>query len=105
MHDHQTLRPRMFGVRRGRNGYAQRWKVLDFIGFYNVPWKGEKNAKTITWAAFGGMQGVQKEELSRVASQIYLRKRAGCTHVAFREKAKCTIETFERTRNDLTAHT
>ena len=55
--------------------------------------------------AFGGNQGVPKEELSRVASQIYLRKRAGCTHVAFRENAKFTIETFEKTRGDLTAHT
>ena len=64
-----------------------------------------KNAKTVTWAALGGIQGVRKEEPSRVVSQIYLRKRAGCTHVAFREKAKCTIEMLERTRGDLTAHT
>ena len=64
-----------------------------------------KNAKTITCVAFGGIQGVQKEELSRIASQIYLRKCAGRTHVTFREKAKCTIETFERTRGNLTAHT
>ena len=55
--------------------------------------------------AFGGIQGVPKEELSRDASQIYLRKRAGCTHVTFRENAKCTIETSERTRGDFTAHT
>ena len=72
---------------------------------FNVSWKGKKNRQTITWAALGGIHEVPKEELSRVASQIYLRKRAGRTHVAFREKWKSTTETVSMTGNDLPAHT
>ena len=97
MHDHQTLRPRMFGVRRGRNGYAQLWKVLYFISFCNVSWKSNKNAKTITWAAFGGIQGLRTDEASTDVFENYIRKRAGRTHRAFGERAICTIETLERT--------
>ena len=61
--------------------------------------------KTIAWAAFGGSEGVRRQELLRFVSEIYLWKRAGCTHVAFDEKVQWAIEALETTQSDLPAYT